>query len=535
MKVTGNTKHLRHADLKALEKLFHRPIDKNELVSFQLAQEIYEIAKRLRRRVGVLISREGKILEVFVGEFQILYLPDLGRFRLDEKRLRRMRLVFSDLSKSAEVAEIPTDIITDLEKLRLDAVISVKEVPGRMIAAYSYLKSNQASPKIQIKNLSTHELDFQEFVQEIEDGLELIQQRKTIIKNQAIVVHVSTKPQQEIDDSILELKELARTAGINIIETIHQKKQPEPKSVLGTGKLEEVVLTALRLGVEIIIFDMELRPGQWRIITNATELKVIDRSMLILDIFAQRAKTSEGALQVELAQLKYNLPKLVEKDAGLSRLSGGIGGRGPGETKLEIGRRRIKEKIAVLEEKIATFKQRREMKRESRSDTDLFLISIIGYTNVGKSTLFNALTKSTVIVENKLFATLDPYQRKLHIEGIDYNKNVLITDTVGFIRDLPKELFAAFRATIEETKSADLIIHLLDGSDININKRCESVESILNDIGANEISRINVINKLDLVPQEEQKGLLKQFDAIGISAEKRSGFDRLVKEIKKRM
>ncbi|RIL10333.1 MAG: GTPase HflX [Proteobacteria bacterium] len=271
------------------------------------------------------------------------------------------------------------------------------------------------------------------------------------------------------------------------------------------------------------------RPGQWRAITNATELKVLDRSMLILDIFAQRASSSDGRLQVELAQLRYNLPKLVEKDAGLSRLTGGIGGRGPGETKLEIGRRRIRDRISDLERRIDKLSAERQLRRQKRQESKLPLAAIIGYTNVGKSTLFNVITGSSVVAEDKLFATLDPAKRKVVVPGEEGRlTEFVLSDTVGFIRNLPEELRNAFRATLEELYDAALLLHVMDASDPEIAKRKQAVDEILAEMKLAQVPCLNVLNKIDLADRGELPGLVREYGAVPVSARTKEGIDKIV-------
>nr|MBA3438877.1 GTPase HflX [Pyrinomonadaceae bacterium] len=306
----------------------------------------------------------------------------------------------------------------------------------------------------------------------------------------------------------------------------------DPRTLLGRGKLEELLVRALRLGADLIVFDRELQPAQVRSISEATDLKVIDRAQLILDIFAQRAETREGKLQVELAQLKYLLPRLViGHDSAFSRLAGGIGGRGPGETKLETDRRRVRDRINRLEREIENLRQRRQERRKRRTRGELPIISIVGYTNAGKSTLLNTLTNSTVQAEQRMFATLDPTSRRLRLP---HEQEVIVNDTVGFIRDLPPDLLAAFRATLEEISDSNLLIHLVDAANERWLQQLESVERILGELGFADIPRLVVFNKIDLIDQDAAEAILRHAAAggaregIAVSATKASTLQSLL-------
>ncbi len=502
----GNVHSLSSTIKKQILRLYDRKVDPSDVVSGGLAREILELAKEIDRRIGVMLDRRGNVDGVYIGSKNILYLPELGRARASGKRLRSLRLIFSDLSRHDD-ARIPGDILTDLQKLRLDAVVAIKG-EGRIQGSMAYLEvinGTLGSKTVQIPDIAAYQEDFQALVEKIEDDLADLPAVGSKGKaNTAMLIGVYPKGSRNAEDRMAELRELAITAGLDVKGTVIQYRPPDPNTYLGLGKIEEVVLQALALDVEVLVFDTELRPSQWRSVTNATELKIIDRSMLILDIFASRASSSEGRLQVELAQLKYNLPKLVEKDAGLSRLSGGIGGRGPGETKLEIGRRRFRERIAELESKISKIVVQRDRRRANNSGPRTPVVALIGYTNVGKSSLFNTLTTSGVIVEDKLFATLDTTRRRLEF-GFSSGavQDAIISDTVGFIRELPEELRAAFKATIEELYDADLLVHVVDAADPYASKRHNAVCEILKQMGLEKSRMITVLSKADIASEEQ--------------------------------
>jgi len=539
--VYGSLKGLKPSQIRDVERLFNRSLPKDQLVSLSFARELLEVALAIGRRVGVLVNREGRIEEVIVGTREILYLPDLGRYRLGSGRLRRLRLLFSDLSRSGTEAQIPHDIYTDLEKLRLDCVVSLREERGAVQAKMAHLMPllDEAIAPIQVEavgDLGRLNLDFTSFIEGVEQELLRSQPPRRAKGEGVLLVGVYDSNLQEAQSSMAELRELARTAGLDVRGEVIQRRKPDPRTLLGKGKLEEVILRCLRHEAEMLVFDTELKPHQWRVITNSTELKVLDRSMLILDIFAQRATSRDGKVQVELAQLKYNLPRLVEKDVGLSRLTGGIGGRGPGETKLEIGRRRIRDRVRQLEKEIEQLQKGRDLRRVRREKNKVPLVSLLGYTNVGKSSLFNRLTKGDVLAEDKLFATLDPSQRQMGLPPLKENEEALVvvlSDTVGFIRDLPTELVNAFRATLEELTHADLLIHVADVSDENWEEKRASVEKLLSEIKLGDIPILQVGNKMDLVDREQIEALsTSEPELIAVSAISGDGLERLRREIR---
>jgi len=357
-------------------------------------------------------------------------------------------------------------------------------------------------------------------LQALEDEFAKTQRtRKIDTIDRAILVRVETSPRGSGDAeiSIEELRELARSSGVEVFDSIIQYRPTcDPKFVLGKGKLSQLIMRAMQIGANLLIFDHELTPAQLRSIADFTEMKVIDRTQLILDIFAKRAQSREGKIQVELAQLKYRLPRLAKRDKALSRLAGGIGARGPGEQKLEIDRRRVRDRIHQLEREIEKIAQSRKQKKVSRIKKDLPIISIVGYTNAGKSTLLNTLTKSAVFTEDRLFATLDPKSARLRFPR---DREAIITDTVGFIRNLPPDLFAAFRATLDELKDADVLLHLVDLSNPYFEEHIRAVEEILTELEIAEKPTLLVFNKIDRI---EDKSLIKhlclRFGAVAISA-----------------
>jgi len=483
-----------------------------------------ELSRELGRQLGILLDRRGNIVWVIVGNAHKLNLPDLGRLRGGRARFRGLRLVHTHLNDEP----LSRDDLTDLALLRLDYLAAVcasdEGLPGRVFLAHLAPGDQSREPYslYQLQDLSELDMDFLAQVSALESefshkvGLPVMETGR----ERAVLVAVTPRA-SEGEDSLAELAELARTAEVDIAGQVLQiRARPDPRFLVGRGRLEELVVETMQKGAGLIVFGSDLTPAQARGIADFTELKVIDRTQLILDIFARHARSKDGKLQVELAQLRYRLPRLTREDGGLSRLTGGIGGQGPGETKLEIDRRRARERITRLEREIEKLSRQRAVRRARRARNRLPVVSIVGYTNAGKSTLLNRLTHSEVIVENKLFATLDPTSRRLRFPR---EREVIVTDTVGFIRDLPAELFNAFRATLE-LSHADLLLHVVDVADPRLDDRVCAVEQIIEQLGLSQVPRLVLLNKCDLLEDDRGPALARRLRGHLISAEHKTGF-----------
>lgn len=509
-----------------------RRVRQDVLVSAQLAERMVALSAETNRVVGALIDRRGKITDVMIGDARRLYLPDLGRVRGGGLRFRGVRLVRTVLGNG----KLSQDDLTDLSKLQLDAVaalsVSAQGKPGPL--QWAHLIPDNPDRKLWLTHDVAHpghlEEDFSRFIEELEAEFERsVDDTVTTHNERAMLVYVRTKGDREHAARLAELQELCRTADVEIAEIYQQsRKELDPRYAVGHGALEEIELRALQLGAELLVFGQDLSAAQMRNITTRTQLRVIDRTQLILDIFAQRAQTAVGKLQVELAQLKYTLPRLSGRGTAMSRLAGGIGGRGPGETKLEIDRRRARDRIRQLESKIEDLRKQRELRRSNRQANDVPVIAIVGYTNAGKSTLLNTLTQSTVLSEDKLFATLDPTTRRLRVPS---EREVVLTDTVGFIRDLPEPLVGAFRATLEELSEADLLLHVVDASDPALRSHIASTRGILSELGLDATPRLLVYNKVDLLDEDQRLDCALEGDGILVSAREKASLDALLEEL----
>lgn len=516
----GNLRGLKANQIRRLENLYRRRIRPESIISFELARDISSLSIEIRRQIGLLINRRGKITHVIVGNHQGIVIPDTSEYRAAPGRLKGLRCIHTHLKDES----LTTDDLTDLALLRLDlmAVITITNEgrPYQVHVGHILPKISDKEPYQILLPLDPSQLDIGclNLIQALETELAKVRSLydAEIRKERALLISVTAAPRHIALDSLAELEELSESSDIEVVGTVlQQRRRVDTRFLMGLGKLKDLTILALQKGATFIIFDQELNPSQIRSITDQIDLKVIDRTQLILDIFAQRAQTREGKFQVELAQLKYLLPRLITKNTAMSRLTGGIGGRGPGETKLEINRRRVRDRIAKLEKELSLVKKHRKQQKARRNKRGLPVISIIGYTNAGKSTLLNTLTKSSVLAESRLFATLDPASRRLKFPK---DIEVIITDTVGFIKNLPKDLMVAFRATLEELENADLLLHVIDISNPRFEDQIESVEKILADLNLQNIPEIRVLNKQDLVDQETIDKLNRILDGIPVSA-----------------
>ncbi|MBX9953269.1 MAG: GTPase HflX [Candidatus Obscuribacterales bacterium] len=553
----GKAKGLKKSEIKQLNRILQQRIPAGKLLTIDLAESVSEVSHSTGHPVSVVVNRRGQVVNVTLGHPSEVNMPELRGVRVGPGRLCGHRIIHTSLDngKSAQankhsfrkedlqcllknrldsIAQITVNTEGDFsrskgEHTRFADVVHIAHIlPGRDSEGQLW----KLFPPMTARR--AQEEDFEELIQALENEFRREAPGLQVAKGEerAILVGLISEGQNgfQVDDDLDEMSLLAKTAGATVCGRLTQSRsQPDPKFFLGSGKVQELALLVQEMGANIVIVDKELSANQQQNLEEIVAVKVIDRTELILDIFAQRAQTKEGKLQVELAQLKYLFPRLVGKGTALSRLGGGIGTRGPGETKLEVDRRRIRDRITFLERETQRIKSYRDTQRRKRTDENLPVVALTGYTNSGKSTLLNALAKSDMVVEDKLFATLDPATRRTTLPD---HSPVLLTDTVGFIKKLPTSLIAAFRATLEEVAVADVLLHVVDASHPNVMEHMSSVYDVLSELGAVDKPIITVLNKTDKARKEDLEWLAAQVpNPVMVSAVMRTGLGGLLKEI----
>ena len=541
--IKGNIKGIRDSVIAELQKLYD--MQSPQLVSQELAVKLADITEYINREISVYITRSGQIIEIAVGDNATVELPSFSG-RRGAGRLSGIRCIHTHPGGNPYLSGVD---ISALKNNKYDAMVAIgvlspdftkSELTFGLITG---IDSNENYTAESYGPYSIEDAENINFVNTV-STIERILDKQTgtaslqVMSERAILIGMEWGRNDSlwtVDDSLEELKQLADTAGATVIKKFIQKRpKPDPAFFIGRGKVQELALYAQQENIDLCIFDDELSPAQQRNIESVMGIRILDRTALILDIFAQRARTNEGKLQVELAQLQYTLPRIMGKGLMLSRLGGGIGTRGPGETKLEVDRRRIRDRIAFIKEQIEKVKAVRSLHRSNRKKNNVFEVSLVGYTNAGKSTLLNTLTNSDIYAKDQLFATLDPTTRQLTLPN---KQEIIITDTVGFIQRLPHQLIAAFRSTLEVVTEADLLVHVIDVSHELYKEQAAAVHEVLKEIGAESKPVITVYNKIDKLPPDSKLAdrLALEEDTVCISAAKKLNLETLQQMIEKHL
>ena len=520
--IHGNTEGIRKSVLDELATLYDVQLEPGQFMPQDLLQSLCGYSASMNREIAVYITRFGEIADVFIGRADSIDLPDL-RLRRGERRLSMVRCVHTHPRATGELSDVD---VSALLSMRFDAMcaVGVSEDGRPTSVQCAFLDPENEGSVRRTELISVRRLPQEEWLSEIESTDAAYRAAAPATRpdrERAVLVGI------ESEESLDELEELAKTAGAETVLRVLQKRpKPDPVFCVGRGKAEELSLRCQAAQADVVIFDEELSGVMQKNLEEILRLKVVDRTALILDIFAARASTREGKLQVEMAQLKYRSQRLLGQGLVLSRLAGGIGTRGPGESKLEVNRRRIRERLTDLERELEQIERQRSLRRQSREKNGVPIIALVGYTNAGKSTLLNALTDASVLAEDMLFATLDPVVRQAELPN---GTEVLISDTVGFINKLPHDLVEAFRSTLEEAANADIILHVVDRSSSYYESQMAVVEDVLSKLGALDIPRINVYNKCDLTGERTPN------DGVFISAAKGIGIDGLLEKIERQI
>ncbi len=533
--IKGNIKGIRDSVIAELQKLYD--MQSPQLVSQELAVKLADITEYINREISVYITRSGQIIEIAVGDNATVELPSFSG-RRGAGRLSGIRCIHTHPGGNPYLSGVD---ISALKNNKYDAMVAIGVVsPDFTKSELTFglitgIDSNENYTAECYGPYSIEDAENINFVNTV-STIERILDKQTgtaslqVMSERAILIGMEWGRNDSlwtVDDSLEELKQLADTAGATVIKKFIQKRpKPDPAFFIGRGKVQEIALYAQQENIDLCIFDDELSPAQQRNIESVMGIRILDRTALILDIFAQRARTNEGKLQVELAQLQYTLPRIMGKGLMLSRLGGGIGTRGPGETKLEVDRRRIRDRIAFIKDQIEKVKAVRSLHRSKRKKNNVFEVSLVGYTNAGKSTLLNTLTNSDIYAKDQLFATLDPTTRQLTLPN---KQEIIITDTVGFIQRLPHQLIAAFRSTLEVVTEADLLVHVIDVSHELYKEQAAAVHEVLKEIGAETKPVITVYNKIDKLPPDSKLAdrLALEEDTVCISAAKKLNLETL--------
>ncbi|MBR5487866.1 MAG: GTPase HflX, partial [Phascolarctobacterium sp.] len=541
--ILGNLKGIRNSVIEELKTLYDMKLTSGQLLSAELALKLADITDFINREISVYITRSGQIIKVVVGSNETVELPAIEG-RRGSSRLSGIRCVHTHPNGAPSLSGVD---ISALKSNRFDCMVAIGVTSpyyAESTLGFGMIVGIDENEQFIVENYGpltmaeAENIYFPNLVNTVERILDKQTSSTSLAQAQERAVLVGMEYNGmlntlgwTIEDSVEELKQLADTAGAQVVARFLQKRpKPDPAFFIGKGKVQELALFVQQENVDLCIFDDELSPAQQRNIEQAMGIRVLDRTALILDIFAQRARTNEGKLQVELAQLQYNLPRIMGKGLSLSRLGGGIGTRGPGETKLEVDRRRIRDRIAYIKECIGKVKSVRTLHRASRNKASVPTVSLVGYTNAGKSTLLNTLTNSDIYAKDQLFATLDPTTRQLELPD---KQQAILTDTVGFIQRLPHQLVAAFQSTLEEVIEADVLLHVIDVSHELYKEQSNAVYHVLEQIGAKDKTIITVYNKIDKLPEDSAlpARLTQEENSVCISAKAGLNLDKLLEMI----
>ena len=536
MQVNGDLANIKTYVLEKLKALYELKVPIGQISTRELNEEMLAITEDTEREVAVYLNRQGKVVQVSLGDTATVDLPEFKQKTRSDLRLSGIRCIHTHPSGDVRLS---SPDLSSLRRLRFDCMAAIGRKDGRIIGCLAFFAGEMSEDGTQLltqygpaEDKVLAQINMNMLVTVVNKKLAAQSTKSTEDEVERAILAGVERPGSSwpIEESMAELERLADTAGAKVVATFTQRKEkPDAAFFLGKGKVNELAMEIQNLEATLLILDDELTPSQQHNLERMLGVKVIDRTALILDIFAQRANSREGKLQVELAQLRYNLPRLSGQGLALSRLGGGIGTRGPGETKLEVDRRRIYSKIHDIEEQIDGMKKSRTLHRKRRKESQIPLVALVGYTNAGKSTLLNKLTGSEVFAEDKLFATLDPTTRHLELPE---KQEILLTDTVGFIQKLPHTLVKAFRATLEEVQEADLLLHVVDCSNENLEAQIEAVVAVLKELEADNKPVLYVFNKADQLDNPHiREQLLHGRDGVFISAMTGENLDALQRRI----